>query len=136
MNAPGICLSFVRGGAISTPTRRYSGRDQQHGPLCCTHCDCLMPSARHYFESCPGKAGSLSALRDRILTRHGITLDWWTSQPMVTSKSAWITLGADPSYQRRAILQIAVAEFVVDMTKLISAEDCFFESAAESAEED
>jgi hypothetical protein len=87
-----------------------------HGQLVkCKHCDALAPSARHYFEHCPGPANALADIRDLILREHRIPLTWWLSRPAVTSKTAWLTYDADPSFARRAELQIAVAKFSIAM---------------------
>ena len=48
---------------------------------------------------------------------------WWTSQPAVTSKSAWLTIDAHHSPDRRATLQIAVAKFAIALATIISADD-------------
>jgi len=120
-------LSFIRGGAIRTPTRRHFGRFDKT-PLCCSICDAINPSARHFFEHCPGKDGVLDKSRREILAQYNISSDWWLSRPSVTSKSAWITLDADPSLARRVQLQLAVASFIIFTTKFMSCEDYYTDS--------
>ena len=93
----------------------------------------MMPSARHYFEHCPGPGDELANLRSSLCLESDISFVWWTSQPAITSKSAWLTLGADPCPKRRATLQIAVAEFMIAVCELIDVSAFYVEGDEDEA---
>jgi len=78
----------------------------------------MLPSARHFFESCPGPNNKLQTARDILLAEYTILPSWWMSQPAVTTKSAWITIGAAHCEKRRVQLQIAVAKFAILIVSL------------------
>ena len=112
---------------MRTPTRRHSGRGDNN-PLCCSIRDAINPSARHFFEHCHGRDGVLDILRREILAQYNMSYDWWLSRPFVTPKSAWITLDAAQSPARRVQLQMAVASFMICITKAISSDDFYIDS--------
>ena len=55
------------------------------------------------FARCP----LLAVERARLSQQFGIPQGWWASQPRVTAKSGWVTLGAAASEAQRVDRQIA-----------------------------
>ena len=94
-------LDLWRAGAIHTPTRRWSWRDDEK--TLCPHCGASRASARHFWAECP----RFTACREALQQDFGIQPAWWQQQPRVTSKSGWITVGAGTSTEQRASRQIA-----------------------------
>ena len=95
-------LRIWRGGAVKTRTRRWW---RPNSPLQMTQCRCgaLRGSAKHLFEECP----LLQQTRQDIAEDMDLPLDFFQSQPRITSKSGWITVGAHPAPATRVRMQIA-----------------------------
>jgi hypothetical protein len=81
-------LSVWRGGAVMTPTRRWSQRDAARAR--CPWCPEPHCSARHLWAECP----RLDARRAELAQRHGLQHGWWARQPRCVSKSGWLPRGA------------------------------------------
>ena len=98
-------LSIWRGGAVRSPTRRWSFHDRtgESGAAACPWCQAPFASSRHFWTECPRFAGARVALEREF----DVSPDWWRTQPRCTAKSGWITLSAGPSVRRRAQLQVA-----------------------------
>ena len=95
-------LSVWRGGAIATPTRRWTGRGSPEQTEC-QFCRFDRASARHWWAECP----RFDEDRGRLQMEYRIPRDWWVRQPRCTAKSGWVTLGAAAAPERRAALQVA-----------------------------
>jgi len=78
----------------------------------------------------------LQQLREDILSRYRIPEQWWLSQPVITSKTYWITLDADHSAKRRTELQIAIAEFGIEMVSHISNTDFYLDEETTTEDDD
>jgi hypothetical protein len=94
-------LAIWRGGAVWTPTRRWSRRRPE--PARCPHCQAERASARHFWADCP----RFEARRVELCTEYGMPMSWWSAQPRCTAKSGWITVAAGGPVARRAALQVA-----------------------------
>ena len=94
-------LAIWRGGAVWTPTRRFSNSSSS----ACPWCPELCASARHFFANCP----KFEDQRNSLSAEFDIPADWWRHQPRVTAKSGWITEIASASAGERARMQIPAA---------------------------
>lgn len=97
-------LRIWRGGAVWTPTRRWSFRGQEEDErIRCCYCGFDRASARHFWTECP----RFDAQRSGLEREFNIHPSWWSRQPRCTAKTGWITAAAGPTVQRRAELQVA-----------------------------
>ena len=129
-------LEVWRGGALWTPTRRYTlVRDQSqdtsqlrssHPPprargnrvawdaaMACAYCGYHRASARHFMTMCP----AFKAVRDRQARAidPGALGDFFCSLPNCTVKTGWITVDAHPNFETRVEMQVAIAELGLDI---------------------
>ena len=98
-------LDIYRGGAVRTATRLC----QDGQPCQCCGEVGVRPNMRHYMVEC----GAFDTARRRIEREFGVPASFWSQAPRVTTKSGWITMGAAPSQQRRATLQVATCKLGV-----------------------
>ena len=110
-------LQVIRGGAIWTPTRRYSqfGRDSRRrsGDTSCPWCEHPYASAHHFFTTCP----HFEEYRQDLQEAHDIPPEWWARQPRVTTKTAWVTTQASDDPRRRAEMGVAAARLLLQVTR-------------------
>jgi hypothetical protein len=97
-------LTVWRAGAVKTPTRNQTEMDHK-----CPWCGADYASMRHFFVDCE----HFDQFRADLQLAYSIPANWWALQPRVTSKTGWITLGADASAARRTKLQVPVAKLGV-----------------------
>ncbi len=89
---------------MKTPTR-----DQPAMGDTCPWCGAGYASMRHVFVDCM----KFNQFREELQLVYSIPANWWALQPRLTSKTGWITLGADACAARRAKLQVPVAKLGV-----------------------
>jgi hypothetical protein len=110
---------IFRGGAMWTPTRRWSFGRAGAGPAdteVCRYCGHPHASARHLVVECEGTR----QLRDEIGRRYGIAAAWWQQQPRVAVKSGWITRSAARTRARRVQLVLAIGELATEIMHRIA----------------
>ena len=108
-------VNIYRGGAVWTPSRRFA-RTIHLGHAACPFCSAEVCSARHLWAECTEP--SIAAHRSDLSRKFAIPTVWWTTQPRVTAKTAWITFAAHPSPERRVDLQIAAASLAIKIVQL------------------
>jgi hypothetical protein len=107
---------IFRGGAMWTPTRRWSLGRAGEGPEeteTCRYCGHPRASARHLVVECDGTR----QLREEVGRRYGIAAAWWHQQPRVAVKSGWITRSAARTYARRVQLVQAIGELAIEIMR-------------------
>ena len=110
-------LRVWRGGATSTPTRRFScrrGQTSDDPRAACRWCSHPRASARHFWQECP----RFNALRGELEVEHDVPKNWWRVQPSCTSKTGWITLSAAKEAAKRAEFQIAACRLGIAIARL------------------
>ena len=109
------CLRIWRGGAIYTPTRRYSSRAGQSEDVraACSWCGHTRASARHFWQDCV----HYEAIRCDLEVEYGIPKVWWRRQPRCTSKTGWITLSAARDAATRAAMQVAACRLGIAIVR-------------------
>lgn len=115
-------LSNFRGGASRNPVRGLKSVRAMvaTGEFQCPYCQAINPSFRHYIESCTGPGGSLDLRRSQLSSEANIDPQWWTSLPIVSSKSGWICLSASSSPCRRVEMQIALCKLAISIHQVMS----------------
>ena len=105
-------LAVWRGGAVLTPTRRWSQRCAHREA--CPWCPEPRASARHLFSECP----RLEEARRQLQREHRLPAGWWASQPRALAKSGWLPRCAAASSERRVELLIAANKLGVKVAQL------------------
>ena len=100
-------LSIWRAGAIGTQTKRCENRAVELDRMKCFMCGKqYYASARHLWAECDA-----FGMQRRVLEiKYKLPARWWQRQPMVTSKSGWVRLGAEAIVDRRCEMQVAACE--------------------------